>query len=236
MKTSRIQNLPKPFSGRTGTKSFGKKWTDKILKIGHHFFLLTVLAFEGHDLFTLFRQNPVPIGHNAFRMRLLARKAGPAVIGPSRKIQDGQRFLEGKSGPFLQLCHGLYDLFRRLRRNVGPGERSPVLFLKSRISVESSKTTDSSFRIRSSFSRISRCSTFLCWCISLENVCSIPSIACLAHNRISSGVLPVSSARSAKPTLSFRYRRTIWAFSSTVQRFFFPFSGREDFSWARPFW
>ena len=34
----------------------------------------------------------------------------------------------------------------------------------------------------------------------------------------------------ARPTGSFRDRQTIWTFSSTVQRFFFPFSGREGFS------
>ena len=189
-----------------------------------------IFALEGQDIFSLLRQDPVSLGHNALRTGSFARKAGPTVIGPDGKIQDGQGFLDGKSGPLLQLCHGLYDLFRRLRRNVGPGEGSPVLFFRSRFSVESSETTDSSFRIRSSFSRISRCRTFLCWCISLENACSIPSRACLAHPRISPGVLPVSSARSANPTWSFRYRRTIWAFSSTVQRFFFPFSGREGFS------
>ena len=194
-----------------------------------------VPAFEGHDLFTLLRQDPVSLGHNALRTGRLSRKAGPTVIGPGGKIQDGQGFLDGKSGPLLQMRHSLYDLFRRLRRNVGPGERSPVLFFKSRFSVESSETTDSSFRIRSSFSRISRCRTFLCWCISLENVCSIPSKACLAHPRISPGVLPVSSARSARPTWSFRYRRTIWAFSPIVQRFFFPFSGREGFSMCTSF-
>ena len=121
-----------------------------------------MLAFEGPDLFPLFRQDPVSFGHKALRTGFLAGKAGPAVIGPGRKIQDGQRFLDGELGLFLQVCHGLYDLFRRLRRNVGPGEGSPIFFFNSRFSVESSEITDSSLRIRSSFSRISRCSTFLC--------------------------------------------------------------------------
>ena len=195
-----------------------------------------IFALEGQDLFSLLRQDPVSLGHNALRTRRLARKAGPAVIGPGWKIQDGKGFLDGKSGPLLKMCHSLYDLFRRFRRNVGPGERSPVLFFKSRFSVESSETTDSSFRIRSSFSRISRCRTFLCWCISLENVCSIPSRACLAHPRISPGVLPVSSARSARPTWSFRYRRTIWAFSSTASAFSSHFPGGRNFPCAHPFW
>ena len=181
-----------------------------------------VPAFEGHDLFTLFLQDLVSLGYNALRTGFLTRKAAPTMIGPSGKIQDGKRFLDGKSGPFLQMCHGLYDLFHRLRRNVGPSEGFPVFFLNIRFSVERSETTDSSFRIRSSFSRISRCRTFLCWCISLENVCSLPSGACLVHPRISPGALPVSSARSAGSTWSFRYRRTILDFSSTVQRFFLP--------------
>ena len=87
-----------------------------------------VLALEGQDLLTLLRQDPVSLGHNAFRTGRLSRKAGPTVIGPGRRIQDGKGFLDGKSGPFLQMCHGLYDLFRRRRLTVGPGERSPVLF------------------------------------------------------------------------------------------------------------
>lgn len=88
-----------------------------------------VLTFEDNDLFPLFRQDPVSLGHNTLRTGLLARKAGPAVIGPGWKIQDNKGFLDGKSSPFLQMCHDLYDPFRRLRRNVGPGKGSPVLFL-----------------------------------------------------------------------------------------------------------
>ena len=54
-----------------------------------------MLAFEGHDLFPLFRQDPVSFGHKALRTGFLARKASPAVIGPGRKIQDNKGFLDG---------------------------------------------------------------------------------------------------------------------------------------------
>ena len=60
-----------------------------------------VLTVEGNDLFTLFRQDPVSLGHNALRTGLLTRKAGPTVIGSGEKAQDGQGFLDGKSRPFL---------------------------------------------------------------------------------------------------------------------------------------
>ncbi len=140
-----------------------------------------------------------PLGTTPSGRGFFALQGDPAVIGSSREIQNGKRLSDGEFGPFLQMCHGLYDLFRRRRLTVGPGERSPVLFFNIRFSMESSETTDSSFRIRLSFSRISRCRTFLCWCIPPEKVWSSPSGACLPHPRISCGVLPVSSARSPDP-------------------------------------
>jgi hypothetical protein len=66
--------------------------------------------------------------HEALLPGFLTRQAGSTVKDPGGTIQDGQRFLEGKSSPFLQICQDLYDLFRRLQCNVGPDEKGAVLF------------------------------------------------------------------------------------------------------------